>query len=347
MGRCTQFVLSAGLEAWKDAGLPERAPDPERSGVLIGTGIGDGYETFDTAKRYLSRGVKGVHPLYVTRVMPNAAAGIISVELGLEGPTFATASACASSAHATALALRLIRAGDADLLVTGGAEEMFLTVVTLASFDALRAVSRRNDDPERASRPFDRDRDGFVLAEGAGVVILEELEHARRRGARIYAELTGAGMASDAHHATAPEPSGKGAVRAMSLAIQDSSWEPSDVQYINAHGTSTQLNDRIESLAIRRTLGPQADRVLVNSTKSMIGHTIGASAVLGLIATVLSLHEGRVHPTINLENPDPECDLDFVPHKGRSVDLRTALVNSFGFGGHCVSLAVGRPEETK
>jgi 3-oxoacyl-[acyl-carrier-protein] synthase II len=342
MGRSSQFALAAAVEAWRDGGLGPSSIDPTRSGCLIGTGIGDAVETFQQTRSFLARGVKAVHPLYVTKVMPNAASGLLSVEFGLAGPVFTIASACASGGHAIGTALRLIRAGDADVILAGGVEEVFTCVIHPASFDVIRALSRRNADPARASRPFDRDRDGFVLAEGAGMVILEELGHALARGARIYAEVTGAGMTSDAHHLTAPEPNGSGAARAMGLALQDAGWRAEDVQYISAHGTSTPLNDRIETAAIRKVLGNHAGKVCVSSIKSMIGHTVGASAALGLITTALSVHHGRVPPTINQEHPDPQCDLDYVPNEARTVDVRGALVNSFGFGGHCVSLGVGR-----
>jgi 3-oxoacyl-[acyl-carrier-protein] synthase II len=340
MGRSSQFALAAAVEAWRDGGLGSATLDRTRCGCLIGTGIGDSVETFQQTRNFLARGVKAVHPLYVTKVMPNAASGILSVEFGLAGPVFTIASACASGGHAIGTALRLIRAGDADLFLAGGVEEVFTCVIFPAAFDVIRALSRRNADPARASRPFDRDRDGFVLAEGAGMVILEELDHALARGARIYAEVAGVGMASDAHHVTAPEPNGEGAARAMDLALQDAGWKAEEIQYINAHGTSTPLNDRIETMAIRRVFGGHADKICASSIKSMIGHTIGASAALGLIATVLSVHHGRVPPTINLENPDPLCNLDYVPKEARTLELRSALVNSFGFGGHCVSLGV-------
>jgi 3-oxoacyl-[acyl-carrier-protein] synthase II len=344
MGRGSQFVLAAAAEAWRDAGLKGPAPDPSRWGTIIGTGVGDAVETFYQTKSYLTRGVRAVHPLYVTKVMANAAPAILSVEFGLGGPSFTVASACASGGHALGMALRLLQAGDADLILAGGVEECFSCVINPAAFDAVRALSRRNDAPEKASRPFDRNRDGFVLGEGAGVLVLETLEHAKGRGAKIYAELSGVGMAGDAHHLTAPEPEGQGAIRSMELAIRDAGWSPSDVQYVNAHGTSTPLNDRIETRAIRKVLGVHADRACVSSQKSMIGHLIGASASVAALATALAIGHGVVPPTINLETPDPDCDLDYVPHRARRLDLRRALVNSFGFGGHCVTLALSRYE---
>jgi 3-oxoacyl-[acyl-carrier-protein] synthase II len=342
MGRSSQFALAAASEAWRDGGLAQATLDRTRCGCLIGTGIGDAVETFHQTKSFLARGVKAVHPLYVTKVMPNAASGLMSVEFGLAGPVFTISSACASGGHAIGTALRLIQAGDADLILAGGVEEVFSCVINPAAFDVIRALSRRNSDPARASRPFDRDRDGFVLAEGSGMVILEDLDHALARGARIYAEVSGVGMTNDAHHVTAPEPTGDGAARAMQLALRDAGWKAEEVQYINAHGTSTPLNDRIESMAIRRVFGIHANRMGVSSIKSMIGHMIGASAAVGMISTVLSMVHGRVPPTINQDNPDPECDLDYVPNESRKLELRAALVNSFGFGGHCVSLGIGR-----
>ncbi|HVR84432.1 MAG TPA: beta-ketoacyl-ACP synthase II [Planctomycetota bacterium] len=342
IGRSSQFALSAALQAWRDAGLAGSDLDPARLGAVIGTGIGDQAETYQQTQKFLARGARAIHPLYVTKVMLNAAVGLVSVEFGLAGPSFAVASACASGGHAIGSALRLLQAGDADLVLTGGVEECFTCVMNPASFDAMRALSRRNSEPELASRPFDRGRDGFVLGEGAGMLVLETLDHAVRRKARIYAELSGVGMTSDAHHLTAPDPSGKGAERAMALAIRDAGWTPQDVQYVNAHGTSTPLNDRTETLAIRKVFGPHADRLCVSSQKSMIGHLIGASAAVSLVATVLSIAHGRVPPTINLDQPDPECDLDYVPHRARTLSVERALVNSFGFGGHCVTLGVSR-----
>ena len=341
MGRSSQFALAAALEAWRDARIDPGQAGRERWGCVVGTGIGDAEETFQQTQNYLSKGPRGVHPLYVTKVMPNAASGILSVEFGLAGPVFTVASACASGGHAIAQSQRLIRDGDADLIVTGGVEQVFGCPMHTASFDAIRALSHRNDDPAHASRPFDRERDGFVIGEGAGMLVLEELQHALRRRARIYAEVRGVGLASDAHHPTAPEPRGEGAARAMALALQDAAWRPAEVVHVSAHGTSTPLNDRIETLAIRRVFGDHAPDLAVSAIKSMIGHTIGASAALAAIAAVLAIRDGRVPPTINLDHPDPDCDLDYVPHEPRELHVERALVNAFGFGGHCVSLAIG------
>ena len=346
MGRCSQFALAAALEAWKDARLPAQAPFPDRAAAIVGTGIGDAYETIRQTKAYLEKGVRAVHPLYVARVMPNAAAAILSLEFACKGPSFSVNSACASSGHAISIGTRLIQSGAADLALVGGTEESFQSAIMTGAFDAIRALSRRNQDPQGASRPFERDRDGFVLGEGAGMLVLEEASVARRREAHIYAEIAGVGMTSDAHHVVAPAPDGEGAIRAMTDAIREAELAPEEIQYINAHGTSTPLNDRIEALALHRVFGAHTKRLAVSATKSMIGHLLGASGALGLIATVLSIDQGVVHPTINYQNPDPECDLDVVPNVKRNLELRAALANSFGFGGHCVSLLARRFDPT-
>jgi 3-oxoacyl-[acyl-carrier-protein] synthase II len=261
---------------------------------------------------------------------------------GLAGPNESVVTACASASHSIGEALHVIRRGAADCMLAGGTEAS-VTPLGVAGFCALKALSTRNDEPERASRPFDRDRDGFVISEGAGVVMLEELGHATRRGARIYAELLGAGASADAYHITQPCPDASGAIRAMSAAIADGGIAPADIDYVNAHGTSTLYNDRVETLAIKKVFGDErAHAIAISSTKSMIGHSLGASGGLGLIATALGIHEGVVHPTINYENPDPECDLDYVPNTARKTQVRAALVNSLGFGGHNATLAVGR-----
>jgi 3-oxoacyl-[acyl-carrier-protein] synthase II len=273
-------------------------------------------------------------------MMANAVSGQIAIRFGLRGTNFTTASACASSGHAIGLGMRAIAYGDADVVVTGGAEAA-TTPLGLAGFCSARALSTRNDDPARASRPFDRERDGFVMGEGAGILVLEELESARRRGARIYAEALGFGSTDDAFHITAPAEDGEGAVRAMEEALRDGGVAPEKVEYVNAHGTSTPLNDKMETAAIQRVFGPHAKRLAVSSTKSMIGHLLGAAAAVELVATTLSIHRGVVHPTINHENPDPECDLDVVPNEAREMKVRYAISNSLGFGGHNVCLLVG------
>ena len=339
LGRSAQFALAAALEAWGDAALDPAALDLTRSGVVLGTGFGDAAETFRQTQNYLESGVRGIHPAYAPRVMSNAPAAHIALEFGLRGPSLTTGSACAAAGHAIGLAFRLIQYGDADLVLAGGTEEISC-ILTAAAFDRLHALSLRNDAPQRASRPFDRGRDGFVIGEGAGVLVLEEREHALRRGAPVYAEIAGLGMASDVHHLTAPDPRGEGAAQAMRMALRDAGRDAADVDYVNAHGTSTPLNDAMETRALHDVLGTRARSVAVSATKSMIGHLIGASAALGLIATILAIREGVVHPTINCEEADPACDLDYVPNTSRRLAVELALVNSFAFGGHCVALAV-------
>ena len=338
-GRSAQFALAAALEAWQDAVLDPVTLDLARCGVILGTAFGDSTDTFQQTQNYLTSGVRGIHPAYAPRAMSNAPAAHIALEFGLRGPSFTVGSACAAAGHAIGLALRLIQYAEADLVLAGGTEEISCILVP-AAFDRLHALSVRNDAPQRASRPFDRERDGFVIGEGAGVLVLEEREHAIRRGARVYAELSGFGMATDVHHLTAPDPCGAGAAQAMRLALRDAGREAAHVGYVNAHGTSTPLNDAMETRALHDVLGARAGSVAVSSTKSMIGHLMGASAAVGLIATVLAVREGVVHPTINYQTPDPACDLDYVPNESRRLAVELALVNSFAFGGHCVTLAV-------
>jgi 3-oxoacyl-[acyl-carrier-protein] synthase II len=342
MGRAAQFALAAATEAWADAGLDRGGAPLDRAAALVGTGFGDGAETARNALAHQKRGARGVHPLYVPRAMVNAPAGHVAMEFGFRGPVFAPVSACASAAHALGLGLRLIRWGDADLVLAGGTEEISCVLSSLA-FDALGALSSRGCPPESASRPFDRARDGFVIGEGAVVAVLEERDRARARGARVYAELAGFGMAADPGHLTAPDASGQPAAEAMRRALEDAGRAPDEVDLVNAHGTSTPLNDPMETRAIRAALGARADRVAVNATKSMAGHLLGAAAALGFLATAKAIEERVVHPTINLEHPDPECDLDYVPGRARAADVGLALVNAFGFGGPCASLALARP----
>ena len=341
LGHSTQFALCAALEAWHDAGLDTTPLDVTRCGVVLGTGFGDSAETFHQTQNYARSGVRGINPAYVPRVMANAAAAHVSLELGWRGPSFTVSSACAAAGHAIGLAVRLIECGDADVILAGGAEEISC-ILAPPAFDNLHALSARNETPQQASRPFERNRDGFVIGEGAGVLVIEAREHAARRGARAYAEIAGVGFASEAHHLTAPDPTGHGAALAMQRALQDAGRHPADVRYVNAHGTSTRLNDVMETRALHHALGTHAHAVPVSSTKSIIGHLIGASAAVGLIATVLTIDQGVIHPTINYDEPDPECDLDYVPNESRRMPVDFALVNSFGFGGHCVSLAVQR-----
>jgi 3-oxoacyl-[acyl-carrier-protein] synthase II len=266
-------------------------------------------------------------------------AGLISIRFNFKGPNYATVSACASGSHAIADAFRIIQRGDAEVMITGGSEAT-ITPASMAGFCSARAMSTRNDEPQKASRPFDKQRDGFVMGEGAGMMILESLEHAQKRGAKIYAEIIGVGMSADAYHITAPAPGGEGAIRSMRLALKDAGLSPEAVDYINSHGTSTDLGDVTECQAIKAVFGEHAYRIPVNSTKSMIGHLLGAAGAVELVATVKSMEEGILHPTINYEFPDPECDLDFVPNQKRKADIKTAFSNSFGFGGHNITIAV-------
>jgi 3-oxoacyl-[acyl-carrier-protein] synthase II len=297
-------------------------------------------ETFETQHRVmLERGPDRVSPLFIPMMISDMAAGQVSIQFGLRGPNFCTVSACASGAHAIGEALRLIRAGDADVILAGGAEAT-ITPMAVAGFSNLRALSQRNDDPKRASRPFDQDRDGFVIGEGAGVLVLESETHARRRQAPILCELCGYGASADAYHITAPSEDGDGASRAMLRALEDGRVRPEEIDYINAHGTSTPAGDPIEVFAVKRVLGDHSRRVMMSSTKSMTGHLLGAAGGLEAVVTALTIRHGVVPPTINLDCQDPQCDLDFVPHHAREIPVRTALSNSFGFGGHNVTLAM-------
>ena len=345
LDRFAQFAMGAAVEAVRNAGLDFQNTDKDRCGVLIGTGIG-GLQTLETQHELmLARGPGRVSPFTVPRLMGNAASGNVAILWGLRGHNSSVATACASASNAIGDAFRLIQRDQADVMITGGSEAA-LTRIGLASFCALRALSTRNDEPQRASRPFDKDRDGFVLAEGAGVIVLEELEHARRRGATILAELVGYGATCDASHITAPDPEGRGAADAMRLALADAGIEPEQVDYINAHGTSTELNDVSETRAIKAVFGSHArNGLLLSSTKSAVGHLLGASGGVELIATVKMIQTGWVAPTLNLENPDEECDLDYCPLEKRRCDITYAISNSFGFGGHNMVLALKRFEE--
>jgi 3-oxoacyl-[acyl-carrier-protein] synthase II len=342
----TQYGVGATEMAWDDAGLPREGDelDREMCGTILGTGIG-GLDTIEnTHTTIMEKGHQRVSAFFVPKMMANAIAGTVSIRFGLLGPSFITSSACASSNHAMALAYRSVRDGEQDVCVTGGAEAT-ITTMGMAGFNSMRAMARKfNDEPTRASRPFDRDRDGFVMGEGAGILIFEELEHARRRGARIYCEIVGCGMTADAYHITAPAPGGIGPRRAMMLALRDARIEPEQVDYINAHGTSTALNDVAETQAIKAEFGEHAYKLAISSSKSMIGHLLGGSGGVEAVFTAKSIETGHVHPTLNLDNPDPECDLDYVPNVGRDLKIRYALSNSLGFGGHNVTLAFARFE---
>ncbi len=336
--RFSQLVLVAADEAIADAGLTFGRNGNNRStGVMIGTGIGGISTLLDNYDTMKERGPSRVSALMVPMMMPNAGAGEVAIKYGLHGPALSLASACATGSNAIGEAGEYIRRGAAEVMVCGGGESV-MHPITLAAFASMRAVSQRNDDPQRASRPFDADRDGFVMGEGAGVLVLESLDHAQGRGARIFAELVGYGTSSDAFHITAPDEDGRGAALSMQAALDDAGLQPEEIDYINAHGTSTPLNDPIETRAIRAVFGPHADRIPVSATKSMIGHLMGAAGAVEAIACVKSLETGTIHPTINYETPDPECDLDYVPNEARQVWPRTALSNSFGFGGHNATL---------
>ena len=339
MERFVQFSIVASEEARKDAGLDMAAEDPDRVGVLIGSGIG-GLNVIEKQHAVLmERGPSKVSPFLIPMLITNMASGHVSIRLGAQGPNLCIATACATATHSIGEAARIIASGDAEVMITGGTESA-TTPLGLAGFCALKALSTRNDAPERASRPFDAERDGFIMSEGAGIVVIEELEHAKKRGARIYCELAGYGLTADAHHMTAPAPGGAGAARCMKRALCSSVLNPDDVDYINAHGTSTRLNDKFETAAIKTVFGDHARRLPVSSTKSMVGHLLGAAGGVELIAAVLALQKGVIPPTINYENPDPECDLDYVPNTARELEVNVAMSNSFGFGGHNATLLI-------
>lgn len=343
MDRFTHFAMAAAKLAVQDSQIDFEKVDKERFGVLWGSGIG-GMQVFEDQCRVLfERGPDRVSPFMIPMLIPDIAPGHISILYGLKGINYATVSACASAAHAIGDSLNHIRHGRADGVISGGSEAP-ITQMGISAFCALKALSTRNDDPEHASRPFDLKRDGFVMGEGGGTLILEELEHAKARGAKIYAEILGAGYSADAYHITQPVPGGEGAQRAMKLALQDAGIEPTDVDYINAHGTSTEFNDKTETTAIKNVLGDHAYKIAVNSTKSMTGHLLGASAAVEAIATILQMQNSTLHPTANLQEPDPECDLFYVPDEPQKRDINIALSNSFGFGGHNVTLVFKRFE---
>ncbi len=333
-----QYAVACSAMAVENAGLDPGAVDGTRFGVIIGSGIG-GIQTLLEGERVrLEKGPERVSPFLIPMLIVNMASGLVSMRFGARGPNTSVVTACATGNHAIGDAFKVIQRGDADLMIAGGAEAIIVPL-TIAGFCAMKAMTTRNDEPERASRPFDAHRDGFVPSEGAGILLLEELGHARRRDARIYAEIVGYGMSGDAHHMTAPDPEGDGAMRAMAAALRDAGLVPGEVGYINAHGTSTPYNDRFETLAIKRLFGEHAARLAVSSTKSMTGHLLGAAGGVEAIATILALHHGVLPPTINYETPDPECDLDYVPNQARKQDVEVALSNAFGFGGTNATLA--------
>ena len=343
MDRFTQFAVASVAMALEDAGLRLDDVDRDRLGVVMGTGIG-GIETFvEQAGVMAERGPDRVSPFFIPMMIANMAAGQVAIRFGARGPNSTLVTACAASAHAVGEAFRILQRGEADVMITGGAEAAIVPL-GVAGFCAMKALSTRNDDPAAASRPFDRDRDGFVMAEGAGALILETLEHARRRGARVYAEIIGYGTTADAYHITQPAPGGEGGARAMQAALADAGLAPEQVDYINAHGTSTPQGDVAETQAIKRVFGEHAYRLAVSSTKSMTGHLLGAAGAVETILTALALRDGVLPPTINLDEPDPECDLDYVPNRARRRDIAVALSNSFGFGGQNACLALRRYE---
>jgi len=336
MDRFTQLSVAATREAVTAARL-DIASDPTRVGVVVGTGMG-GMETFeDGIETMLMSGPNRVSPFFVPMMLPNMAAGIVSIDIGAKGPNFATVSACASSAHAIGEATMMIRNGYADVILAGGGEAP-VTRMGVCGFNAMGALSKRNDEPERASRPFDAGRDGFVLAEGAAVLVLEDRERAVARGAPILAEVIGYGTTDDANHMVQPAPGGEGAARAMSIALADAFIDPAKVDYINAHGTSTQLNEKLETLAVKRVFGDRATTMPISSTKSMTGHLLGAAGSLESVIVIEAMRSGVLPPTINQDQPDPECDLDTIPNEARASQTRIAMTNSMGFGGHNVSL---------
>lgn len=343
MDRFVHFAMAASIMAVKDSGLSFEKEDPYRTGVLIGSGIG-GLKTIEEQHSiYLEKGPGRISPFLIPMLIINMASGRVAMHYGLKGPNTAVTTACATGSHAIGDSFKIIQRGDADVIITGGSEAA-ITPLGYGGFCALKAFSTRNDEPEKASRPFDARRDGFVIGEGSGVVVLESYSHAIKRGARIYAEVAGYGFTADAYHMTAPDPTGEPAMRAIKIAIKDAGLNCDEIDYINAHGTSTLLNDRCETNAIKKVFGERAYKIPVSSTKSMTGHMLGAAGGVEFIVCVLSIVNGIIPPTINYEHPDPECDLDYVPNKAREAKVKTAISNSLGFGGHNVTLTIRKFE---
>jgi 3-oxoacyl-[acyl-carrier-protein] synthase II len=338
--RFTQFAMVAGIDAVRDAGIDFDTFDRFRAGAIIGSGIGGVGEIISQHDRLLAKGPDKVSPFTVPKMMLNAASGQLSIHFGIRGPNYAVATACASATNAMGEAFKAIRYGEADVMLTGGTEAA-MEPISLAGFCSMKALSTRNNDPTRASRPFDADRDGFVLSEGAGILVFEELEFAKARGARIYAEVLGYGASADAGHITQPDAQGVGAARAMSNALTDSKLNPSDVDYINAHGTSTPLGDKAETIAVKRVFEDHAYKLNVSSTKSQLGHSLGASGGVELVMCVQAIRDQVAPPTINLDTPDPDCDLNYTPNAPHERQIRRAMSNSFGFGGHNASIIIG------
>jgi 3-oxoacyl-[acyl-carrier-protein] synthase II len=344
MARASQLAVVAARQAVDDAGLSNPVSDPERVGVLIGTGLGGFEKGNEGMEAYRDRGLRSVSPFALMACLPNMVSYYVGAAIGALGPLSTIVAACATGNQSIGEAAEWIRRGTADIVVAGGVEGL-IHPGTVAGFAVMRALSLRNDEPERASRPFDKDRDGFVVGEGAGVMVLERLEAARARGARIYAELLGQGSSADSYHPAVPHPEGAGAVRAMRWALEDAGLQPEAVDYVNAHGSSTTLNDTAETLAIKQVFGEHAYRLMISSTKSMVGHLLGGAGAVESMACVLSLRDGIVHPTINYETPDPDCDLDYVPNQARKAPVEVTLSNSFGLGGINACLVLGKYRE--
>lgn len=343
MDRFVQFAVSASKMACDDSGLDLAKEDVTRIGVLVGTGIGGLHVVEEQQKKYLEQGPKKISPFLIPMLIVNMAPGQISISLGLKGPNSCVTTACATGGHCIGDAFKIIERGDAEAMFAGGTESC-ITPLGFGGFCALKALTTRNDNPQGASRPFDLNRDGFLMAEGSGIVVLEELEHAKKRGAKIYAEMVGYGMSGDAYHMTAPDPDGDGGARCMKLALKDGGINIEEVDYINAHGTSTPMNDRVETLAIKTVFGDYAKKVAVSSTKSMTGHLLGAAGGVECAAIALAIKHGIIPPTINYETPDPDCDLDYVPNVARKQPVNVAISNSLGFGGHNVTLVLKKYE---
>jgi len=339
MDKFVQFAVAASKQAITDSGLELDKEDRARIGVLIGSGIGSLHILEEEFQVYLEKGPSKLSPFLIPMLIVNEASGNVAIIFGLKGPNSCVATACATGSHAIGDAFRILERGDADAMVCGGTESA-ITILGLGGFCALKGLSTRNNEPQKASRPFDRERDGFVMAEGCGVVVLETLEHAKKRKARIYAEISGYGMSCDAYHMTAPDPDGEGAARSMKEALKDAKLNPEEIDYINAHGTSTKLNDKIETVAFKKALGVHAKKVMISSTKSMTGHALGAAGGIEFVICCLTIKDGVVPPTINYEFPDPDCDLDYVPNSAREAQVNVCMSDSLGFGGHNATLIV-------
>jgi 3-oxoacyl-[acyl-carrier-protein] synthase II len=343
LDKFAQYAIVSSYMALEDSGIELEKVNKEKAGVLLGSGIGGLKVIEDQHAVLMGRGPSKVSPFLIPMLIADEAPGQIAINFGFKGPNLSIATACASASHAIGVSFRAIQQGDADIMVTGGSDAA-VTPLGLAGFCQMKALSTHNEAPEKASRPFDKDRDGFIMADGGGILIIESLEHAKKRNAHIYSEIVGFGMTADAYHITAPDPEGEGARLSMKRALEDAEIHPLDVDYINAHGTSTQYNDKVETLAIKKLFGEDAYKIPVSSTKSMTGHMLGAGGAVELIACVKTITEGIIHPTVNYENADPECDLDYVPNEARKKDVKIAISNSFGFGGHNACIVVKKFE---